>query len=321
MDQVVQDPAYKGLESYELKDSKTGRFLVFEGVYHAGNPLRQEDDARMMRRLQRRFETFVSACREVGSEPLVIIEGGIPSSFPIEESEARKNEKVFISFLARRAGVCVESPEPSDLEQAEHLLARGYSPEQILSVFVLRQLKDRASKTKETELIEPVTNLLREQITLLDRLKPGVNLSKGKFPKESYRASIQAWFEYAKTLSGDERLQEERAFKQYTREMSITFIRAAMDGVKKMDEIDLVTSEEGDFVGFDVKRLNEYSHLEEEKVRHRSINRAFGEMQYFRDQKIVTEIANAKESGKDVFVVFGSYHATAQKPALWYLYA
>ncbi|MBP7005659.1 hypothetical protein KBB27_00860 [Patescibacteria group bacterium] len=321
VDQVIQDPAYKETESYELRDGKTGRRLVFEGVYHAGNPLRREEDTRMMKRLQARLEEFVTICREVGSEPLVFVEGGIPKQRPTEESEARKNEMQFVAFLARNMEVCVESPEPSDLEQGEHLFQLGYTPEQIICTFVLRQLKYRASKQGEGELVEPVIDVFREQMSLLDRFTPDWNLSKGKIPKESYRESIRAWFAYMKTLSGDEYLREENAFKSYTREVSTAFVHTVAECIKKMDGVSLMTFLEGDFVGFDVKKLSDYSHLDEENVRCRPTNKAFADIQRVRDLKVLTKIIEAKKNGKDLFIVFGSYHATAQKPALKRLYA
>lgn len=88
-----------------------------------------------------------------------------------------------------------------------------------------------------------------------------------------------------------------------------------------MDGVDLMTSLEGDFVGFDVKKLSDYSHLDEEDIRCRPTNKAFADIQRVRDLKVLTKIIEAKKNGKDVFIVFGSYHATAQKPALKCLYA
>lgn len=313
-DHVAKDPSHGKPVDFELKDKKNGRRLVFEGIRHAGDPRHIDDDARMMDRIQNRFEAFLETSRATSSEPFVIVEGGI-REIPTEESEARKHEMLFTAFLAQKAGVDWESPEPSRAEQAQHLLELGHTPETIVSAFVLRQLKGRVAKS-EGVYQESALNLAREHVELVDQLKPTWDLPKGKFPKESYGESVRTWFEYIKTVSDDTRAKEESAFQAYAQELGQTLVKNVTDTLKATDGIELVESINGDVITLDKKKIEDYTHLDDEHIRELPTNKMHAELNRFRDQKIVTEIAKAKEAGKDVFIVFGAYHAIAQKPAL-----
>ncbi|HTE48604.1 MAG TPA: hypothetical protein VK675_01720 [Candidatus Paceibacterota bacterium] len=180
-----------------------------------------------------------------------------------EEAIELMGESGFTLKLCAEKGIEWRSPEPTDTDLYNDLLAKGFSKEQIFAWDVFHIL--------------PQYNRLTD--------------------KKGFKPYVQGFVE---------------RFKQATNweGFDYSYERAIQLGEQLLGRYIDVENEP------DASDFIDPIPWEEKKGKQTILNRIGETSSLFRDRKIVSDIANALETHKRIFVVYGASHAAMQEPAL-----
>lgn len=127
----------KGVEVLEIK--KNDKLLLFYGSRHS-NDIKDP----MFEEIKKYF---------IETQPqIVLVEGDANANTYLTLREAIENgESAFVTYLAQNSEIQVESIEPSIETQISHLV-KNYSEEDILSMYLLRQIVQYQRESKNGEI-------------------------------------------------------------------------------------------------------------------------------------------------------------------------
>lgn len=330
--------------------TKGARQLVYFGSSHTATDL--PEDEVFWERLRTSFSDFVTRQRNMGSNGIVYIEGGVrdtatTSGEPVSEHDLRlRGEMAYTQYLAEQAGIEVYSPEPSEVDiitkvldpefqlrmQAEERFPIHYTIDgSDLMAFYLLGLTQYAKSTQKRDV--PYSEI-------------GIEALKKEYLLNRVEGASVSWIKDA-VSSGD--LEEMREWynrilipqtKEDAAKLAIEFqqFMHSESGAKAFEVLGkriaerfLTTIEEIDGVALrdpratdnntelvlDVGKVEGWFEFDEDnswgKRKTQVMNVLFSKI---RDEKMVKDLAGSLATGKNVFITFGASHAVMQEPAV-----
>lgn len=118
---------------YPIRHSTGSRHIIFIGTRHTNNPADPQ-----FALIQEEWQRFAGVYS--GSEPIALVEGGQwPLEATAEQAIRISGESGLLTYLARRDGIELTSPEPRREEDVRHLVEL-FGQDKTILYYVLRQI-------------------------------------------------------------------------------------------------------------------------------------------------------------------------------------